>query len=163
MKNYELSPSTFDEPMKTISIEQAKKEDIKWINSKYSEVNFINSNFQNEFIVVAKIENQKAGIGRLVIINKKNIELGGIYVFPNFRRLGVAEKIVDYLITNNPFNNSIIWCLPFENLLNFYLKFNFKLITLESKIPDELIKKYKWCNSNIQYSEKVLILRKISK
>lgn len=51
-------------------------------------------------------------------IDKNNIELGGIYAFPNFRGLRVAENIVHNLCEKNPFDESTIWCLPFERGLN---------------------------------------------
>ncbi|SDF16548.1 hypothetical protein [Cellulophaga baltica] len=69
--------------MKKISIKSAKKDELSWINSKYNEVNFAASTFENEYIVIASVDNEKAGIGRLVRINNGHIELGGIYVFPN--------------------------------------------------------------------------------
>ncbi|WP_378187552.1 GNAT family N-acetyltransferase [Aquimarina sp. W85] len=65
--------------------------------SKYAEIDFIKSNFDNEYIVIAKVKNKNAGLGRLVKIDNKNIELGGIYTFPDFRGLGVAENIVKNL------------------------------------------------------------------
>jgi len=116
--------------MKNIVIKTAKRDELDWINSKYEEVNFALSDFDNEHIIIAEVENHNAGIGRLVQINKHHIELGGIYVFSDYRNLGVAEKIVDNLCKQNPFNDTMIWCLPFENLLPFYTKFGFKKYTL---------------------------------
>lgn len=83
--------------MKKIIVQQAEQNEIDCVNSKYDEIDFVKSNFDNEFIVIVKVENEGAGIGRLVKIDAKNIELGGIYVLPNFRGLGVAEKIVHNL------------------------------------------------------------------
>ena len=144
--------------MESISIRPARENEIDWINSKYKEIGFVDSNFKNEFIVIAEYNNMKSGIGRLVLVDENNIELGGIYVFPDFRKLGIAEKIVNYLCKKNPYKNSTIWCLPFEDLLSFYSKFGFK--ENNQKIPNKVFEKHKWCNTNGIYEKKVLLLSK---
>lgn len=143
--------------MNTITTREANKKEIDWINSRYAEVDFITSNFDNEFIVIAEVNEQKAGIGRLVVIDENNIELGGIYVFKEFRKMGVAENIVRFLCDANPFENRIIWCIPFENLKEFYGNFGFSK-TKELKIPKEIENKQIWCNKT--YDKKVLLLSK---
>lgn len=145
--------------MKTVIVKQAEKKETNWINAKYSEVDFVKSNYENEYIVIAKVGNENAGLGRLVKIDENNIELGGIYVFPNFRGLGVAENIVRNLCEKNPFYESTIWCLPFENLLNFYSKFGFENCK-NKKAPKQLTEKLKWCNSENKYGKEVLLLCK---
>ncbi|WFO16925.1 hypothetical protein M601_003870 [Cellulophaga baltica 4] len=67
--------------MKKITIKSAKKDELSWINSKYNEVNFVASTFENEYIVIASVDNEKAGIGRLVRIDNGHIELGGFMYF----------------------------------------------------------------------------------
>jgi len=138
---------------------QAFKCDIDWINSKYREIEFVESKYENEFIVIAELNGQKAGLGRLVEIDDVNIESGGIYVFEAFRKMGVAEKIVSSLCENNPYDNRIIWCLPFENLKAFYSNFGFSQIGIDA--PTKVIEKHKWCNK--AYNKKVLLLSKYSK
>ena len=145
--------------MKTVTIIPAKRNEMDWINSKYAEIGFIRSDYENEFIVIAKVENENAGIGRLVKVDNKNIELGGIYTFPNFRGLSVAKNVVTELLDKNPYSNSTIWCLPFENLLSFYLKFGFTKYA-KGVIPKEVEKKLRWCNSNEKYEKKVVLLYK---
>ncbi|MBA6315994.1 GNAT family N-acetyltransferase [Cellulophaga baltica] len=145
--------------MKKITIKSAKKDELSWINSKYNEVNFVASTFENEYIVIASVDNEKAGIGRLVRINNGHIELGGIYVFPNFRGLGVAENIVKNLCNQNPFLPITIWCLPFEKLSEFYAKFGFKNCS-DTKVPEKIATKLEWCNSKSKYDEKVVLLCK---
>ena len=145
--------------MNTITIKQAEKNEINWVNSKYAEVDFVKSNYENEYIIIAKVNGENAGLGRLVKIDSHGIELGGIYVFPNFRGFGVAEKIVQHLCEGNPFGESTIWCLPFENLFKFYSKFGFE--TCENKnAPEKVAQKLEWCNSENQYGKKVLLLCK---
>ncbi|MBW1299013.1 GNAT family N-acetyltransferase [Aquimarina litoralis] len=145
--------------MSKITVIRAEKEDINWINKKYTEVDFVASNYEDEYIVIAKIDNENAGLGRLVKIDKNNIELGGIYVFPNFRGKGIAENIVQALLAKNPFDKTTIWCLPFENLLNFYFKFGFDLCE-NIPPPEKIADKLKWCNSESTYNKKVVLLCK---
>lgn len=146
--------------MKLVTVERADKSDIDWINAKYAEVGFVKSDYENEYIVIARIEGENAGIGRLVKINDNNVELGGIYVLSNHRGLGVAENIVRSLCNNNPFDESnSVWCLPFENLLNFYSKFGFKS-SFQIDPPSEVAKKMEWCNSENRYEKEVLLLCK---
>ncbi len=143
--------------MKKITVIQAKKDQIDWINSKYDEVDFARSNYENEYIVIAKVNNENAGLGRLVKIDNDAIELGGIYAFPNFRGIGIAENIVRSLCEQNPFGPSTIWCLPFENLLRFYSKFGFKN-SEDKEVPEKVAKKLEWCNAENKYKKKVILL-----
>ncbi len=145
--------------MRSVTIKLAEKNEMDWVNSKYREVDFVESNYENEHIVIAKVGNENAGLGRLVRIDENNIELGGIYAFPNHRDLGVAENIVRNLCDKNPFDESTIWCLPFETLLNFYSKFGFENCE-SSKAPEKVTKKLEWCNSENRYEKKVLLLCK---
>ncbi|TPN87218.1 GNAT family N-acetyltransferase [Aquimarina algicola] len=144
-----------------VTIKQAQRHEIDWVNAKYGEVDFVNSTYDNEFIVIANVEDENAGLGRLVKIDDTNIELGGIYTFSNFRGLGVAAHIVSGLIDKNPFEQSTIWCLPFENLLNFYTRFGFEMYQ-NGTIPESIEKKLKWCNTNDMYDKKVMLLCKNS-
>ncbi len=143
--------------MCAIQARKAKKEEIEWVNSQYKEVGFVASNFYNEFIAIVEVDGRKAGLGRLVIIDEGNIELGGIYVLKEFRRMGVADHIVDFLCTNNSFKERIIWCLPFEHLKKFYEGFGFKKSNMV-KAPKVIARKHEWCNTN--YDQIVLLLAK---
>ena len=145
--------------MSKVTIKQAEKNELNWINTKYNEVDFVKSNYENEYIVIAQVGNENAGIGRLVKIDENNIELGGIYAFPEFRGLGVAENIVHNLCEEKPFGESTIWCLPFENLRNFYSKFGFEICE-NIKAPKKVVEKLEWCNSESKYGKKVLLLCK---
>jgi len=138
-----------------IQIRKANKQEINWINKKYDEVNFQHSDFNNEIIVLAEVNNKKAGVGRLIKIDKETVELGGIYVFEEFRGTGIASEIVSFLIKNKGEFNSV-YCLPFENLRAFYEKHGFKTVSSKAKVPEKITQKHKWCNDT--YDKKVLIL-----
>ncbi len=144
-----------------ITIRPALPTEISWINTTYQSINFVDSHYENEFIVIAEIAQKKVGLGRLVKIDPQHIELGGIYVFPNFRRLGVAQQIVHSLIQKNPFKGATIWCLPFEKLLDFYAKFGFQHCQHTNDfVPAVVLKKHHWCNEGGAYQQKVLLLCK---
>ena len=71
-----------------ITLRAANPSEIAWINAQYDQVGFKHSNFDNEFIVIAEVSGQKAGLGRLQRIDSSVAELGGIFVNEQFRGLG---------------------------------------------------------------------------
>lgn len=137
-------------------VRRALKAEILWINAKYQEIGFVVSHFEREFIAIAELESQKAGIGRLVDIDARNQELGGIYVLPEFRKHGLARDIVGFLLQNKR-DAAQIFCLPFEHLANFYASFGFRPVSANDHIPDEVRKKHQWCNENKEYKHKTLL------
>lgn len=140
------------------TIRQLQENELDWLNSKYKEVDFVESSFENEFIIIGFMGNDRAGVARIVKIDDKNVELGGVYVFPEFRGNKIAYHMVEYLCENNPFRKSRIWCLPFEKLESFYSQFGFQK-NMED-VPTKIQEKHKWCNENEAYSEQVLLLCK---
>lgn len=145
--------------MNAIKIREAKEIEIKWINKKYAEVDFMKSVFENELIAIAEFKNLNSGLGRIVKIDNKNYELGGMFVFQEFRNKGIAQKLVEFLIYRENLADKNIWCLPFENLEIFYLKFGFKMAEkTQVQIPKEITEKLTWCNNT--YEKKVLLMVK---
>ena len=61
--------------MDKIVIRLANKDEIDWVNSKYSEIDFVHSNFENEIIAIAEMGDTKCGLGRIVNIDDANCEL----------------------------------------------------------------------------------------
>jgi len=145
--------------MGVISLIPAQEKDLPWINKVYDQVGFVGSTLENEYIILAFFEDKKGGLGRLVKINEEHTELGGIYVLPEFRKLGIAEKIVSELCENNPFKGNMLWCLPFKNLVSFYSKFGFSQ-ALEHEAPPEIQEKLIWCNEVGRYTIAVHLLGK---
>lgn len=145
--------------MNEFKIRKAKEIEIEWINKKYAEVDFKKSAFENELIAIAEYENLHSGLGRIVKIDNENYELGGMYVFQEFRNKGIAEKIIEFLIRNENLEGKNIWCLPFDNLENFYAKFGFTMAEkTKIHIPKEITEKHNWCNNT--YEKKVLLMVK---
>lgn len=139
-------------------VRKAQFDDIKWVNEMYDKVQFPHSNFESEFIAIAEIAQQKIGVGRIINVNNKSAEMGGMYVFEAFRSFGISTKIIEFLLENNK-NYENIFCLPFEKLKDYYGKFGFELLHENDyiKVPDKILKKYQWCNET--FEEKVLLLK----
>ena len=134
-KNYYHNP---------LKLRRAVKNEIGWINKCYDEVEFLPSNFENEIIVIAELDGQKAGLGRLVKIDQKHFELGGIYVFDAFRGKGVGKEIVKFLLQYvKPLQ--IVYCIPFENLISLYQQCGFSSCIELEQTPKILLEKYHWC------------------
>lgn len=141
----------------SIKILVATKEHLDWINSQYKEINFKLSDLDKEEIIIAEYDNSKVGVGRLQEIDNHNSELGGIYILPNYRNLGIASKIVSELLLIGA-KYKRIYCLPFSHLNQFYTRFGFSDVDDQRLVPNKILKKHKWCNDT--YNEKVLLLEK---
>ena len=141
-----------------VRLEFAKANQFTSINKLYDQIGFIHSLPEKDSVVLAKSDNKIIGLGRLVKIDSNNAELGGIYVHDDYRGYGIAAKIVSELLKApeaNSYRN--IFCLPFSNLQHFYEKYGF-VESNENNIPDAILKKHTWCNT--EYSKPVLLLIK---
>ncbi len=140
------------------SVRPAKQRDLAWINSRYGEVGFMPSNIETDFIGVAEVGGEPAGVGRLVRINDADAELGGMLVFESFRGLGLADRIIDYLLDHGD-QYARIFCLPFAHLQGLYTRHGFA--SFDSRhiaVPDVITRKHQWCNQTYP-AETLLLLR----
>jgi len=149
---YEIRESGF-----MLKIRLASVSDIEWINSKYKEVDFVSSEFSNEIIVIAEVNDCPAGLGRLVTIDENTGELGGMYVFEKYRNQGIARAIVQRLLDEGA-KYKVVYCLPFDHLKSFYQSFGFKPFSGAEFLPEKIKDKYDWCNQH--YLSRVLLLCK---
>ena len=81
-----------------MEITTATPKDYQWINEQYLQIEFLPSDFKKDFVVIAKINNKPVGMGRLVPIDERSSELGGMFVKPEHRKKGIAGQIVKHLI-----------------------------------------------------------------
>lgn len=140
-----------------IQVRQGKKSEIGWINQCYDEVGFIHSNFDKEIIAIAEFKGQKAGLGRLVRVDEKHLELGGMYVLDSFRGKGIAKEIVRFLLKHvYPFQT--VYCIPFEHLVPFYQQFGFIPCDNLDQVPKEVLEKYLWCKEKYPDPTALLVL-----
>jgi len=136
----------------------AEATDYQQINTLYDEVEFTHSNPSSDTVILAKNKSEIIGLGRLVAIDNCTAELGGFYVKDEYRGYGIAKAIVSELLKYAD-NYRRIYCLPFENLKNFYMQYGFVEIQDEGVHP--MIKdKHIWCNST--YQSHVLLLAKFT-
>lgn len=148
--------------MESLSLRPAREDEIDWINATYRAIEFQQSDFDNEYILIAEIENERVGLGKLVKIDEDNIELAGVYVRHEYRGAGIADHIVNYLCEVNPFDTSVVmWCLPFEHLVGFYAKFGFSPCQMTT-LPDGILKKINWCSAYTKCGKNVPILCKMN-
>lgn len=142
-----------------LKIRQAKESEMDWVNKCYDQVQFMHSIFDKELIAVAEWDDQKIGLGRLVTIDKDNLELGGMYVMEAYRGQGVAREIVSFLLKEaSPSKN--IYCLAFQHLVPFYSQYGFVPCEELKQIPQEFGKKFQWCQRTYTATTALLILKK---
>lgn len=61
----------------------------------------------------------------------ENMEINYIYVKEEYRKKGVATELLNYMITNNNFNNITLEVnIKNLNAINLYKKFDFKIINI---------------------------------
>jgi GNAT superfamily N-acetyltransferase len=138
-----------------IEVRQAELDELEWANARYAEVEFRPSS-PSDLIAVAEVMGERAGLGRLVPVDPGAEELGGIYVFPRFRSLGVSKAIIEFLVRRSRCED--LYCLPFCNLEDLYASFGFTPIRNAHHVPPEVKRKHAWCNE--RYSTPVLLLER---
>lgn len=139
-----------------ITIRKATQDEIHWVNEQYQRVGFKLSNFESDMIAIALVDDQKVGVGRIQKITEFDAELGGMYVNPDFRGVGLADKIVTFLV-ENALQYRHVYCLPFAHLASFYKKFGFDEVN-DVEVPDMVLSKHHWCNEI--YEHKTLLFVK---
>jgi hypothetical protein len=66
-------------------IKKALVVDMPWVNGVYHQIDFLPSDYENEYIAIAAINNTNCGVGRLITVDKNSYELGGMYVAKTHR------------------------------------------------------------------------------
>jgi N-acetylglutamate synthase-like GNAT family acetyltransferase len=127
-----------------LSLRTANKSEMAWINCCYDDLGFVHSDFNREIIAIAEYEGQKAGLGRLVTIDENNFELGGMYVFNQYRDKGIAKEIVRFLL-NHVECLQTVYCIPFQHLTHFYAGCGFEMCVQREQVPKEILEKFHWC------------------
>jgi len=140
-----------------LKLRTAEKSEIEWVNNCYDQVEFVHSNFDNEIIAIAELDGQKAGLGRLIKIDEHHLELGGMYVFENFRNKGIAKEIVKFLLTYVQ-SAQKVYCIPFEHLLEIYKQCGFANCTNLELTPLKILEKFNWCQEKYAHPTALLVL-----
>jgi len=133
------------------SIRTAGDKDAQWINERYAEVQFQPSDLAKETVVIAEIDGDPAGLGRLVDVDEHSCELGGMLVFERFRGRGAARAIIDALLKHA--RGRMVYCIPFAHLESMYAEAGF---TRTDDAPGAVLEKYEWCQRT--YDQPVILM-----
>jgi len=129
-----------------VNLRLATPEDADWINARYAEVRFLPSDLAKEIVVIAEVDHERAGLGRLV-----DCELGGILVLERFRGQGISRAIIDELLKHA--GGRTVYCIPFAELESLYASAGF---TRTDEAPPEVLEKFAWCQQT--YDKDVLLM-----
>lgn len=138
-------------------IRKALASEIDWINTRYDEIEFVHSDFDNELIAIAEINQQKAGMGRLVNVTPQINELGGMYVADAHRKRGIARKIVQFLLEYR-LSSQVTYCIAFNHLVDFYKSCGFEDVKNPEKAPEKVVSKIDWCQSKYPHGNTLLVI-----
>lgn len=140
-----------------ITLRKLRPDEMDWANARYAEIGFLPSS-PLQLILVAEIDGPdgkpvRAGLGRLVPVSGDNVgvedsaeaELSGIYVLPEYRGRGIAERIVDELVRHS--RHTLLYCIPFKSLEPFYMRFGFERRERGDDLPCAIQKKLGWCDA----------------
>ncbi|HVE69793.1 MAG TPA: GNAT family N-acetyltransferase [Thermoanaerobaculia bacterium] len=133
----------------------ARPEETGWINEQYARAGFIPSDASDQ-VVIAELDGERAGIGRLVDAGGTAYELGGMYVLDRFRGAGIARAIVEELLRRA--GDLDVYCIPFADLEAFYASAGFHGIEAVG-VPQKIIEKLEWCEREI--ARAVILMKRI--
>ncbi len=123
-----------------MNLRVATPAEAQWVNERYEEVRFVPSDLARETVIIAEIDSVPAGLGRLVPVDDRSCELGGMLVFESFRGRGVAKALIDELLRHA--NGRDVYCIPFADLESLYASAGF---ARTEDAPPPVREKFEWC------------------
>ncbi len=103
-------------------LREATESDRPEINAIYATLGFMPWDPGQDQLLVAVVGDRLVGCGRLHRYPEA-IELGGMYVHPNYRGQGIARKVLESLV--ELLGKETCYCMPFDHLIQFYEQFGF--------------------------------------
>jgi len=103
-------------------LREATESDRPEINAIYATLGFMPWDPGQDQLLVAVSGNRIVGCGRLHRYPDA-VELGGMYVHPNYRGQGIARRILKSLV--DLLGDATCYCMPFDHLVHFYEQFGF--------------------------------------
>lgn len=132
----------------------ATQGDAEWIREQYERVHFVQSDLARDTVVLAEIDGQRVGMGRLVPAGERAYELGGMFVDGAYRGRGIAHAIVEELIRLA--GDRDVYCVPFANLETLYAESGFRRVE-PVNVPETIQEKLDWCAREIKDREVILM------
>jgi N-acetylglutamate synthase-like GNAT family acetyltransferase len=130
-----------------VKLRRATESDAAWINAAYADVHFQLSDLARDLVIVAELDGEHAGLGRLVPAGEA-FELGGMLVFDPFRGRGVARAIIDELLRHA--GGRDVYCIPFADLEPIYAKAGFTRRERDGSLPAHILEKLAWCERELK-------------
>jgi N-acetylglutamate synthase-like GNAT family acetyltransferase len=130
-----------------VKLRRATESDAAWINAAYADIRFQLSDLARDLVIVAELDGEHAGLGRLVPAGEA-YELGGMLVFDAFRGRGVAKAIIDELLRHA--GGRDVYCIPFADLEPIYAKAGFLRCERDESLPAHILEKLDWCEREMQ-------------
>jgi GNAT superfamily N-acetyltransferase len=131
-----------------VRLRQATAADSGWINAAYADVHFQPSDLSRDLVIVAELDGERAGLGRLVPAGEEACELGGMLVFDAFRGRGVARAIIDELLRHA--DGRAVYCIPFADLERIYERAGFRRRERRDDVPEYVKEKLAWCEREME-------------
>jgi GNAT superfamily N-acetyltransferase len=135
-----------------VTLREATPEDLLWAQQRWAEVRFVPGGPADR-VVVALLQGERAGVGRIVPVGPGAGELGGMYVLPAFRGQGIAPHIVRYLLDSE---QGTLFCIPFVHLRELYVRCGFREAPEGTPLPDPILHKLHFCAET--YPDPVVLL-----
>lgn len=107
----------------SFQLRAATERDRPTINAIYATLGFMPWDPGQDQLLVAVSDGRIVGCGRLHRYGEA-VELGGMYVHPDFRSQGIARHILKSLV--ELLDDETCYCIPFEHLIPFYARFGFE-------------------------------------
>ena len=139
-----------------VSVRRLLATELDWANACYADANFMPSSRQ-DFLAVAEVGGNKAGLGRVVPVAADMGELGGMYVLPAFRGQALAGKLVQFLLAESQLPT--LFCIPFAHLESFYARYGFGPLPDSLPIPESVAAKFAWCQRHYPTPVRLLVRR----
>ncbi len=125
------------------------------VNAHYAAIDFVPCGV-HDLVVLAEVDGQWAGLGRLVPVGPEVAELGGMHVFPAFQGRGLTKRLIAFLIAQS--RHRTLYCLPFAELEALYRAAGFHRLDPADAVPRQISDKLAWCKRF--YPKPVLLLKR---
>lgn len=137
----------------TTTIRRMRDDELSWVNGVYRRADFVASDL-DDVVLIAEVDGERVGVGRLVDVGDGALELGGMHVEEARRGRGVAKAIVGALV--DAAGDKPLWCIPFARVADLYRGFGFVDAGPDARPPAAVVEKLAFCRT--RYALSVVLL-----